>query len=286
MVKVCLIGLGKTGKEIAKMILKQRDMKVVSAICSPGSIKKYMDLGQVLGIQDIGIKIEGSNKLEELIIKNRPDVVVDFSSPEATLNNAQIISNLGVNLIIGTIGFSEADLKKLKTLAYRNQTGIVYAPNITMGVNVLMVLAKLASILLGNYDFQVTEAHHKNKKDIPSATALKIVNQIEDGLIYLGKDIAEEKIPVNSVRAGGIVGKHEVLIAGEHDKITISHESFSRKVFASGAIHAINFVKDKIGFYEMSDVLSLSKVIEDLYTNQEKQNSSINKKMLAIDLEK
>lgn len=286
MLKICLIGIGRTGKEIAKMIFKQTDMKIVLAMCSPGSRKKHMDLGQVIGIQEIGIKIEGTNKLEELIIKCRPDVVVDFSTPEATLNNAQIISNLGVNLVIGTTGFSKENLDKIKALAYNNQTGIVYAPNITLGVNVLMILSKLASILLDNYDFQVTEAHHRNKKDIPSATALKIVNEIEDGLLYLGKDITEEKIPTNSVRAGGIVGKHEVLIAGEFDKITISHESFSRKVFASGAIHAISFIKDKIGFFEMSDVLSLSRVIEDLYIKQKKDNSSINRKMIAIDLEK
>jgi 4-hydroxy-tetrahydrodipicolinate reductase len=286
MLKICLIGIGRTGKEIAKMIFKQTDMKIVLAMCSPGSRKKHMDLGQVIGIQEIGIKIEGTNKLEELIIKCRPDVVVDFSTPEATLNNAQIISNLGVNLVIGTTGFSKENLDKIKALAYNNQTGIVYAPNITLGVNVLMILSKLASILLDNYDFQVTEAHHRNKKDIPSATALKIVNEIEDGLLYLGKDITEEKIPTNSVRAGGIVGKHEVLIAGEFDKITISHESFSRKVFASGAIHAISFIKDKIGFFEMSDVLSLSRVIEDLYIKQKKDNSSINRKMIAIDLDK
>lgn len=286
MLKICLIGIGKTGKEIAKMIFKQTDMKIVLAMCSPGSTKKNMDLGQAIGIQDIGIKIEGTNKLEELLIKCRPDVVVDFSAPEATLNNVQIISNLGMNLVIGTTGFSKDDLEKIRMSAYNNQTGIVYAPNITLGVNVLMVLAKLASILLDNYDFQVTESHHKNKKDIPSATALKIVNEIEDGLLYLGKDITKDKIPTNSVRAGGIVGKHEVLIAGEYDKITISHESFSRKVFAAGAIHAINFIKDKIGFYEMSDVLSLSKVIEDLYIKQKKENSSINKKMIAIDLDK
>lgn len=279
MLKICLIGIGKTGKEIAKVLFQQKDMKIVSAMCSPGSIKRHMDLGEAIGIQNIGIKIEGTNKLEELLIKCRPDVVVDFSTPEATIKNAKIISNIGVNLVIGTTGFSNLDLEKIKNLAFNNQTGIVYAPNITLGVNVLMVLTKLASILLNNYDFQITEMHHKNKKDIPSGTAIKIVNEIEDGLLYLGKDITEEKLSINSVRAGGIVGKHEVLIAGEYDKITISHESFSRKAFASGAIDAINFIKDKIGFYEMKDVLSLSKILEDLYVNQE--DSYISKNIIS-----
>lgn len=285
MLKVCLIGIGKTGKEIAKMIFEQRDMKIVLAMCSPGSIKNHMDLGRVLGIQELGIKIEGTNKLDELLIKYRPDVVVDFSTSEATLKNARIISNLGINLVVGTTGFSEIELDQIKTLALNNQTGIVYAPNITNGVNVLMILTKLASILLNNYDFQITESHHKNKKDIPSGTALKIADEIKDGLLYSNKDISANGISINSVRAGGIVGKHEVLIAGEYDEITISHESFSRKVFAKGAINAINFIEDKIGFYEMRDVLSLSKIIEDLYFNKRAQISS-NNKMLAADLEK
>ncbi|WP_315066192.1 4-hydroxy-tetrahydrodipicolinate reductase [uncultured Clostridium sp.] len=285
MLKVCLIGIGKTGKEIAKMVLEQKDMKIVLAMCSPGSIKKHMDLGQVLGIQELGIKIESTNKLDELLIKYKPDVVVDFSTSEATLKNARIISNLGINLVVGTTGFSEIELNEIKTLALNNQTGVVYAPNITNGVNVLMILTKLASILLNNYDFQITESHHKNKKDIPSGTALKIANEITDGLLYSNKDISLDDISINSVRAGGIVGKHEVLIAGEYDKITISHESFSRKVFAKGAINAINFIKDKIGFFEMGDVLSISKIIEDLYLNKRAKISN-NNKMLAIDPEK
>ncbi|MFW2487839.1 4-hydroxy-tetrahydrodipicolinate reductase [Clostridium chromiireducens] len=285
MLKVCLIGLGKTGREIAKMIFNQRNMKIVAAMCSPGSLRKHMDLGEVIGIQEIGIKIEGTNKLEETLVLCRPDVVVDFSTPEATLKNSRIISQMGINMIIGTTGFSEAELDKIKNLAYRNHTGIVYAPNITLGVNVLMILTKLASILLNNYDFQISEIHHKEKKDIPSGTALKIANEIKDGLVYLGKDISKENIPINSVRAGGVVGKHEVLIVGENDRITISHESFSRKVFASGAIHAINFIQDKIGFYEMSDVLSLSKVTKDLYALESNAKGNNFESLIATDIQ-
>lgn len=283
MIKVCLIGLGKTGKEIAKMIFEQNNMRIVSAMCSPGSLKKHMDLGRVIGIQDIGIKIEGTNRLEEILLKYRPDVVVDFSKSEATLKNAEIVSRFGVNMVIGTTGFSVMDLKRIETLAHKNQVGIVYAPNITLGVNVLMVLSKLASILLNNYDFQISEIHHKNKKDIPSGTALKIRNEIEDGLLYSGKEISEDIIPINSVRAGGVVGKHEVLIAGEDDRITISHESFSRRVFASGAIQAINFIKGKVGFYEMRDVLDLSRVIEDLYVCKNEKNSRNIMEIISVD---
>lgn len=283
MIRVCLIGIGNTGKEIAKMIFERNDMKIVSAMCSPGSLKKHMDLGQVIGIQEIGIRIEGTNKLDEVILKSRPDVVVDFSKPEATLKNIGIILRLKVNMVIGTTGFTSIDLKKIEALAYTNHVGIIYAPNITLGVNVLMVLTKLAAILLNNYDFQISEIHHKNKKDIPSGTAVKISNQIERGLLYSGKNIPDSGIAINSVRAGGVVGKHEVLIVGEDDRITISHESFSRKVFASGAIQAVKFIQSKIGFYEMNDVLDLSKVIEDLYIRRNEQNSENVKNIVAVD---
>lgn len=265
MVKVCLIGVGKTGKEIAKLVINQSDMQIVSVMCSSNSMKKHIDLGTIIETQDVGVKIEDIEKLEEVILKSKPDVVVDFSKPEATLKNLELISAMKVNMVIGTTGFSDIDLRKIEAIASNRQVGIVYAPNITLGVNVLMILTKLASILLKGYDFQITEVHHKNKKDIPSGTAVKIAHEIEKGLLYAGKDINDEMIAINSVRAGGVVGKHEVLIVGEDDRITISHESFSRKIFALGAIEAIKFIKDKIGFFEMKDVLNLQKIIKELY---------------------
>lgn len=269
MTKISLIGLGKTGKEIAKVILNRKDMKLVSVMCSPSSDKENKNLNEVIEGAKTDIKIKSTANLEEVIFKSKPDIIVDFSNPKATLINAKTISNMKVSMVIGTTGFSEVELQSLETLARQNHTGIVYAPNITLGINVLMVLTKLTSILLSDYDFHISEIHHKNKKDSPSGTAIKIANEIKDGLSYCGKDISQSEIPINAVRAGGVVGKHEVLFAGEHDRITISHESFSRKVFALGAIEAIKYIKNKTGFHEMSDVLCLSKIIEDLYVSKE-----------------
>lgn len=283
MIRVSLIGIGKTGKEIAKMLFEEKDMEIVSAMCSPNSLKKHMDLDEIVGIKDSGIKIEGTDKLEEVILRSKPDIIVDFSTPKSTLTNAEIISKMKVNMVIGTTGFSDIDIKRIETLAHNNNVGIIYSPNITPGVNVLMVLTKIASVLLDNYDFQISEIHHKNKKDIPSGTAVKIVDEITSGLLYSGKGMPEAGIPINSVRAGGVVGKHEVLIAGENDRIIISHESFSRKVFALGAIQAIKFMNGKTGFYEMRDVLSLAKVIEDLYVHKENKDFSNIKDIVAID---
>ena len=147
----------------------------------------------------------------------------------------------------------------------------MYAPNITLGVNVLMLLTNLASNILNNYDFQITEIHHKNKKDAPSGTAKKIAVEIQKGLRSSGNEDKNAQVPITAVRAGGVVGKHEVMIIGEDDKIEISHESFSRRAFALGALRAVRFIKGKAGFYEMNDVLNLKKVLND-YLHEDKKS--------------
>lgn len=277
MIKVCLVGLGKTGSEIARVLLKHENISLVSAVCSPDSQKKGKDLGEILGCEKTGIVIEGSDCIRQIVFRTKPDVVVDFSSPAAAILNAKVFSKLKINIVIGTTGFSKIALKKLFILTNKYHNAIVYAPNITLGVNVLMLLTNLASNILNTYDFQITEIHHKNKKDAPSGTSLKIANEIGKGLKSSGAFKHESDIPIHSVRVGGVVGKHEVMIVGENDKIEISHESFSRKAFAVGAIHAVNFIAGKTGYYEMSDVLNLPKVLNDF---MEKNNNSFNMKYL------
>ncbi len=272
MIRVCISGLGKTGKEIGKFLLEQEDIKLVSAICSPNSNKKGKDLGEIIGNVNTGIKVEGSDNIEQIIFRTKPDVVVDFSSPEAAARNAKIFSKLKVNIVIGTTGFSKFSLKRLFLLANKHRNGIVYAPNITLGVNVLMLLTNLAANLLNSYDFQITEIHHKNKKDSPSGTAKKIAVEIEKGLKHSGNDDTETQVPITAIRAGGVVGKHDVMIIGEDDKIEISHESFSRKAFALGALRAVRFIKGKVGYYEMNDVLNLKKVLNDYIHEDNKSN--------------
>lgn len=273
MIRICLIGLGKTGSEVARVLLEQEDFRLVSAVCRPGSPKEGKDLGEIIGCRDTGIIVTGADKLEEMVFKSKPDIAIDFSKPEATMKNAVILSKLKVNMVIATTGFSKFSLKKLYVLTKKYHNGIVYAPNITLGVNVMMLLTSIASSILNNYDFQVSEEHHNRKKDIPSGTALKIAREIEKALETSGTPVEPGSIPINAVRAGGIVGKHEVEIAGEEDMITISHQSFSRKAFASGALRAARFVYRKSGFYEMSDVLNLSSVLSRYIENEKKRQA-------------
>lgn len=270
MIKVCISGLGRTGKEIAQAIMGQSDFQLVSAVCSPSSKSRNKDLGSVLGIGNTGIVIRGSDSLEEIIFRDKPDVVIDFSNPKSAIRNAVIFSRYRVNIVIGTTGFSAYELKKIYVLSRKYKNGIVYAPNITLGVNVMMLLTNLTASLLNNYDFQITEVHHKNKFDSPSGTAKKIALEIQGGLGNTGIHIPTAEIPINSVRAGGIIGRHEVMIAGEDDKIEISHESFSRKAFAQGALKAAKFIHKKSGYYEMRDVLDLERVLKAYIENNDR----------------
>lgn len=270
MIKVCISGLGRTGKEIAREILNQNDIQLVSVICSPSSKLKNMDLGKVLGIENTGIIIKGSDNLEEIVFRNKPDVVIDFSNPKSALRNAAIFARYRVNIVIGTTGFSQYDLKRIYVLSRKYKNGVVYAPNITLGVNVLMLLTNLTASLLNSYDFQITEVHHKNKLDSPSGTAKKIALEIQGGLKNTGIGISAADIPISSIRAGGVIGKHEVMIVGDEDKIEISHESFSRKAFAQGAVKAAKFIHKKSGYFEMKDVLDLERVLKTYIENSDR----------------
>ncbi|MDQ2087340.1 4-hydroxy-tetrahydrodipicolinate reductase [Herbivorax sp. ANBcel31] len=280
MIRVCLIGLGKTGKEIAKALLNQKKMKLVSVVCSSDSDKKGKVLSDVIDCNDSDLVIDSEDDLRQVIFKTKPDVVIDFSNPEATIKNAKLFSKMKVNMVIGTTGFSDFALKKLFVLTQKYHNAICYAPNITLGVNVLMLLTHLASSILNDYDFQITEIHHKNKKDVPSGTAVKIAKEIKKGL----DTCKENEVEISAIRAGGVVGKHEVLIIGEEDKIEISHESFSRKAFAPGAVKAIEFIHDKVGYYEMTDVLNLQKVLENYLEKESSQRiKKYNKRKREVD---
>ncbi len=264
MTNVCLIGLGRTGMEIARLILEQRDMKLVGVICSDFSSKAGKDIGEILGFPDTGVKIYASNQLNYVLEKLKPDVFVDFSNYKATMNYVASISEKKAALVIGTTGFSKTDILRMKVLTKKHGSGILLAPNITVGVNVMMLLSNIAARILSDYDFEISEAHHKHKKDSPSGTALKIADQIEEGLQSCGVK-TNESIPIHAVRAGGIVGRHELMIAGENDKIEIVHESFNRKAFADGALKGIRFIKGKKGFFGMQDVLDLERVLASYF---------------------
>lgn len=281
MIKVCLSGLGKTGKEIARVLLEEKDLQLVAVICGPDSDKIGKDVGEILVCRDIGIMVESAENLQKVIFRTKPDVVIDFSNAAAAVRNAKVFAKMRVNMVIGTTGFSAMDMKRLFILARKYHSGIVYSPNITLGVNVMMLLTNLASSILNNYDFQITEVHHKHKKDAPSGTAKKIAAEVVKGLNSSGMEGKNVNIPIHAVRAGGVVGKHEVLIVGEEDEITITHQSFSRKAFAHGAIRTVKFIYGKTGYFEMNDVLNLQHIMWNLVEKENHRQGRRNRHLNA-----
>lgn len=273
MLRVCMMGLGRTGKIVAKSLLNRQDIQLVMAVCSPNSDKIGLDVGELLGMPAIGVKVVGSDSLNESLKLFKPDVVIDFTDPESCVKNAAVLARNKVNMVVATTGFSDVQLQKLQSIAVQNKTGMVIAPNITLGVNVLQFLCKIAAQLLDDYDVEIVEEHFKDKKDVPSGTAIKIAKSISEGRgIGSNLKILTEKeaafvrgvnvIPIHSIRAGGIVGVHKVLFASGEDRLEIVHQSFARSVFAKGAIRAAKFIAGRKGIYDMADVLNLEEALE------------------------
>ncbi|NLT94760.1 MAG: 4-hydroxy-tetrahydrodipicolinate reductase [Clostridia bacterium] len=247
MLRIGVSGLGRAGLETARYLLEQQDIRLVCGFCSPESSKRNKDLGEILGSRDLGIPVISVGDISKLDIL--PQVVIDFSPPEGALVNAPVFFENKINLVLASTGFSELHLKKITNLALKHNRGIVIAPNITMGVNVLMLLSQIASDILSSYDIEIIEYHHNKKVDKPSGTAVKIANQLP------GEPI------IHAIRAGGIIGLHKVMLVGQNDKIEITHESFSRAAFAEGALKAAKWVNNKSGVFEMNNVLDLNKIL-------------------------
>lgn len=268
MLKVCLSGLGRAGTQIARY-LAQRPQKVrlVSAICSPGSPKSGMYLDQVIGCGPAGVPIYPSDQLRACLEETEPDIAIDFSNSFAALRNAEIFSDMGVKLVMGTTGFSKSEENKLYSIINKNHGTLIFAPNITRGVNAAMLFAALATRILPGYDMQIVEMHHKQKTDIPSGTAKKIAREMAEGCVAAGNQTAE--IPVHSIRAGGIVGFHKILLVGESDMIEITHHTFSRDCFAEGALTAAEFIQNKTGVFQMKDALNFQNAVEDYFALQQ-----------------
>ncbi|HEX2950184.1 MAG TPA: 4-hydroxy-tetrahydrodipicolinate reductase [Armatimonadota bacterium] len=271
MVNIGIIGLGLTGSAIAKHVLEQcPDLRIVLAGAGPKSAKTGCDLGTYLGLPATGVAITSSEHLPAALRHAHPDAVIDFSRPEATLSLLRHYAAIGCGVVVGTTGFSDSQIQRLQHAAGTGRFGLMYAPNITRGVNVLMMLAKLATRYLPGYDIEIIERHHRRKKDSPSGTANKIAHQLhdvhgdDDARTVHGREGCQPRdtgeIGVHAVRAGGIVGVHEILFAGDHDEITITHRSESRLAFAAGAIEAAVWVAAHRGYFTVEDMIMSEEV--------------------------
>lgn len=197
------------------------------------------------------------------------DYLIDFTRPEGTLKHLEYCAAHGIKMIIGTTGFDDAG--KAAIAAAAQKTAIVFAPNMSVGVNVTMKLLELAAKSFSHgYDIEIIEAHHRHKVDAPSGTALKMGEVIADALgrdlkdvaVYAREGVTGERDPSSigfaTIRGGDIVGDHTALFAGIGERIEISHKSSSRVSYAHGSLRAARFLADKkAGLFDMQDVLGL-----------------------------
>ena len=195
--------------------------------------------------------------------------LIDFTRPEGTLAHLRACRALGVNLVIGTTGFSDAQKAEIASAA--QDIAIVMAPNMSVGVNVTLKLLEMAAKALATgYDIEIIEAHHRHKVDAPSGTALKMGEviagatgrELKDCAVYARHGVTGERDPSSigfaTIRGGDIVGDHTVLFAGTGERIEISHKSSSRATYAQGSLRAVRFLRhQKTGLFDMFDVLNL-----------------------------
>ncbi len=228
MINLALLGYGKMGKTIAALA-PQRGFEVRLAM-------------------DVDVNAQGQGITREKF--QGIDVCIDFTTPDAVVENIRRVAALGVNLVVGTTGWSDR-LEEVRKIIDGTGVGMVHGPNFSIGVQLFYRLARAAAEIFAPfeaYDPYLTEAHHKFKKDAPSGTALEIKRQIQ-------ARFKDRELPVASVRAGYIPGVHELGFDSEADTIIIRHTARSRQGLAEGALHAARWVVGKKGLFSFADVL-------------------------------
>lgn len=253
--KIALVGLGTTGKTVAEYLLRKQLLTMV--LCRPGSLSAGKELGRILHRPATGITVQSTEELEGKLRHSKPDVLIDFSRPDFLSEHLPTLAKCKVNVVTAVTGYGEMELKRIKLVADSGKIGIVMAPNITYGVNVLLMMARMAAQLQMECDFEIIEENHRNKQDSPSGTADKIAGAIKTTITENGGD--STTVPIHSIRSGDIVGRHKILVTGKYDQIEIAHTAFSREAYAEGALKAAQFVRGRPGFYEMQDVFRLEK---------------------------
>ncbi len=264
-IKVAIAGSsGRMGRILLENIAASPDLALFAALEHAGSPMLGRDAGDLSGMP-CGVKITA--EVEAAL--TGADVLIDFTRPEGTLHHLEICRRLGVNMVIGTTGFNAQQKAVLGAAA--QDIGIVFAPNMSVGVNLVFKLLETASrVLSEGYDIEIIEAHHRHKVDAPSGTALglgeviarTLGRDLADCAVYGREGVTGERDPSTigfaTVRGGDIVGDHTVLYAGIGERIEITHKASSRATFALGALRAARYLAvNPAGMYDMQDVLNL-----------------------------
>jgi 4-hydroxy-tetrahydrodipicolinate reductase len=268
MIKVAIVGAaGRMGRMLVAEVLRDPKLSLSGALEYPGCPLLGEDAGLLAGEGACGVKL--SCDVDAVLAQS--DAAIDFSSPQATMAFAPRAAAAGVRLVVGTTGLTPEQKDSLRELA-KGGAYIVCAPNMSIGVNLLFALcAKVAAVLGDDYDIEVVEMHHKQKKDAPSGTAerlgeilaqargLDYAADTRHGRVGLVGARPKKEIGMHALRGGDVVGDHTVIFAAQGERLELTHKASSRETFAKGAIRAVKFLENsKPGFYDMQDVLGLN----------------------------
>ncbi len=263
--KIAIAGSsGRMGRALLEVVSQAPDMQLSVALEHSGSSYLDKDAGELIGIP-CGIKI--SSDFASTL--STDDTLIDFTRPEGTLAHLAACRATGTKMVIGTTGFSSEEKAILKSAS--EEIAIVFAPNMSVGVNVTFKLLEIAAQILNDgYDTEIIEAHHRHKIDAPSGTALRMGEVIaqafdrdlEKVAVYGREGVTGERksdtIGFSTIRGGDIVGEHTAMFAGVGERVEITHKATSRKTFSMGALRAARFLADKQnGLFDMQDVLGL-----------------------------
>ena len=266
MTRIAITGAaGRMGRSLIEACNQADGVDVTVALERPDNSLLGSDAGDLVGVGKLGVLIGA----DLAAVVDDFDVLIDFTRPEPTLANLEICRQAGRRMVIGTTGFS--DEQKVMISDAAGDIGVVFAPNMSVGVNVCLKLLDMAARVLGDeVDIEVIEAHHRHKVDAPSGTALRMGEVVANALGRDLKDCAvygreghtgerdRKTIGFETIRAGDIVGDHTVLFAGTGERIEITHKASSRKTFANGAVRAAGWLMEqKAGLFDMQDVLGL-----------------------------
>ena len=260
-IRICVVGAdGRMGSTVIREAAS-RDFQVVGAVTIPNSENVGKSLGQ-LGLSPTDLKIVSQQDLSQAL--KDADIYMSFTTPSAELVNIPTAVQLGKKVVMGTTGFTEDQMHTI-TQTLTGKVPAVISPNFSIGVNVLFKTLEMSRLFPEGFDFSVVEAHHSGKADAPSGTARKIADIISATRGYSERIYGREglskrregQLEVLSVRAGGIPGVHDVIIAGQNEMIRIEHIAFSRSVFAQGALYAAEWLNKQSNpmVYTMEDVL-------------------------------
>lgn len=249
MFKILLVGCnGKMGKTIEKCVEDRNDCEIAAGVDKSNKENSYPTYNDF------------SN------IKETPDVIVDFSHPSVLPSSLKYAKNNKIPMVIATTGLDRNDIELITDAS--KEIAVFFTFNMSIGINLLSSLAKIATDVLSNdFDIEIVEIHHNQKIDAPSGTALMLANAINETANNRynyefdrhskREKRSENEIGIHSIRGGNIVGEHEVIFAGHDEVITLTHQAFSKDVFAVGALNAAKFLLNKdSGLYNMDDLIN------------------------------